>query len=67
MSHTDSGMNPTVELLIHLTAVAGIRPQAAGPLREVRMTSAFGPGGPGSGPFDDFLARFLGGASPRGG
>ena len=30
------------------------------------MTSAFGPGGPGSGPFDDFLARFLGGASPRG-
>ena len=31
------------------------------------MTSAFGPGGPGSGPFDDFLARFLGGASPRGG
>ncbi|GAA4933682.1 ATP-dependent Clp protease ATP-binding subunit ClpC [Actinomycetospora succinea] len=30
------------------------------------MTSAFGPGGPGSGPFDDFLASFLGGASPRG-
>ncbi|PVZ12956.1 ATP-dependent Clp protease ATP-binding subunit [Actinomycetospora cinnamomea] len=35
------------------------------------MTSAFGPGGPGSGPFDDFLAQFLsgrgmGGASPRG-
>ncbi|HEY2223357.1 ATP-dependent Clp protease ATP-binding subunit [Actinomycetospora sp.] len=30
------------------------------------MTSAFGPGGPGSGPFDDFLARFLGGASARG-
>ena len=30
------------------------------------MTSAFGPGGPGSGPFDDFLARFLGGATPRG-
>ena len=30
------------------------------------MTSAFGPGGPGSGQFDDFLARFLGGASPRG-
>ncbi len=29
------------------------------------MTSAFGPGGPGSGQFDDFLARFLGG-SPRG-
>ena len=30
------------------------------------MTSAFGPGGAGSGPFDDFLASFLGGASPRG-
>ena len=30
------------------------------------MTSAFGPGGAGSGPFDDFLARFLGGVSPRG-
>ena len=30
------------------------------------MTSAFGPGDPGSGQFDDFLARFLGGASPRG-
>ena len=29
------------------------------------MTSPFGPGGPGSGQFDDFLARFLGG-SPRG-
>ncbi len=30
------------------------------------MTSSFGPGGPGSGPFDDFFARFLGGESPRG-
>ncbi|MCD2188843.1 ATP-dependent Clp protease ATP-binding subunit [Actinomycetospora soli] len=30
------------------------------------MTSAFGPGGPGSGQFDDFLARFLGGNTPRG-
>ena len=30
------------------------------------MTSAFGPGGPGSGQFDEFLARFLGGATPRG-
>ena len=30
------------------------------------MTSAFGPGDPGSGQFDDFLARFLGGATPRG-
>ena len=30
------------------------------------MTSAFGPGGAGSGPFDDFLASFLGGSSPRG-
>ncbi len=30
------------------------------------MTSAFGPGDPGSGQFDDFLASFLGGASPRG-
>ncbi|MFC5064053.1 ATP-dependent Clp protease ATP-binding subunit [Actinomycetospora atypica] len=30
------------------------------------MTSAFGPGDPGSGQFDDFLARFLGGNSPRG-
>ena len=30
------------------------------------MTSAFGPGDPGSGQFDDFLARFLGGNSRPG-
>ena len=30
------------------------------------MTSAFSPGGPGSGSFDDFLARYLGGSGPRG-
>src|SRR3954470_19005230 len=61
MSHIDSGMNAPPPLL---TRAVPAQPPAD-PMRSF-MTSAFGPGGPGSGPFDDFLARFLGGASPRG-